>query len=127
MDNLKYGVVLSGLVGLIACFLPLGPGLANLWDMRTHAPVETYTTLIAYAVGFVVPAFAVANPPILRWQAIVAVLAFGFVLIKLRAVLGVFLTEGAVGGKLLVVAPVLGLVFSILCLVKPALVERPTS
>ncbi len=119
MDNLKYGVVLSGLVGLIACFLPLGAVSLSFWDMREHAPANTYTTLAAYAVGFFVPAIALVKPPILRWQAIVSALAFAFVLIKLRDVLGSFMTNGSIGAKLMVVAPGLGLIFSILCLVKP--------
>src|SRR5204863_9707741 len=115
MDNLKFGVVLSGLVGLIACFLPLGAGITSFWSMRVHAPADAWMTLFAYAVGFAVPAFALLKPPILRWQAVVAALAFAFVLIKLRSVMGVFITAGSIGAKLMVVAPVLGLVFSVLC------------
>lgn len=119
MDNLKFGVVLSGLVGLIACFLPLGALSLSFWDMREQAPANTYMTIAAYAVGFVVPGIALVKPPILRWQAIVSALAFAFVLIKLRGLLGAFFTDGGIGAKLMVVAPLLGLICSILCLVKP--------
>jgi len=119
MDHLKYGIVLSGLVGLIACFLPLGALPINFWDMHEHAPVNTYMTIAALVVGLVVPAIALVKPPLLRWQAIVSALAFAFVLVKQREVLGVFLTDGNIGAKLMVVAPALGLVFSLVCLVKP--------
>ena len=127
MDNLKYGVVLSGLVGLIACFLSLGAAGLSFWAMREHAPANTYMTISAYAVGFVVPAISIVKPPILRWQAIVSVLAFAFVLIKLRELLGAFITDGSIGAKLMVVAPGLGLIFSILCLVKPQLSTSSTT
>jgi hypothetical protein len=120
MDGLKFGVVLSGLVGLVACFLPLGAGVDSFWSMRVHAPAEAQMTVVAYATGLVVPAIALVKPPILRWQALVSAMAFLFVLIKLRAVLGTFLVDGSIGAKLMVVAPILGLVFSILCLLKPA-------
>jgi len=125
MDNLKFGVVLSGLVGLIACFLPLGVGVTSFWSMRIHAPADAWMTLFAYAVGFVVPALALLKPPIVRWQALVSALAFAFVLIKLRSVIGVFITDGNIGAKLMVVAPILGLVFSILCVLKPAMATAP--
>ena len=55
MDSLKFGVVLSGFVGLVACFLPLGAGLDSFWGMRVHAPAEVQMTMVAYATGFVVP------------------------------------------------------------------------
>ena len=119
MDNLKFGVVLCGLLALLACFLPLGAMSQSYWALREHAPANASMTLAACAVGFVVPAIALVKPPIARWQAIVSALAFAFVLIKLRRVLGTLLTDGSVGGKLIVVAPVLGLALSLICVVKP--------
>lgn len=119
MDNLKFGVVLGGIVGLIACFLPLGFHQGSLFAGRADVPVQTYMVLAAYAVGFVVPMIAVVKPPMLRWQALTAASAFLFVLIKLRGEIFPFVRDGSVGAKLLIVAPALGLLFSILCLLKP--------
>jgi hypothetical protein len=122
MDNLKYGVVISGLAGLIGCFLPLGDLGVSFWSLRGGSPGDSYAIMLGYLVGFIVPAIAVAKPPMLRWQALVAITAFAFVLIKMRELLETFLVDGGVGAKLMVVAPILGILFSIGSLAKPKMV-----
>ena len=122
MDNLKYGVVISGLAGLIGCFLPLGALGLSFWSLRSGSPGDSYAIMVGYLVGFIVPAIAVAKPPMLRWQALVTTTAFAFVLIKMRELLGTFLVDGNVGAKLMVVAPILGMLFAIGYLAKPKMV-----
>jgi hypothetical protein len=122
MNNLKFGVLACGLVGLIACFIP--DHGASFWTMRV-APAEmgggfhVYIILAAYAAAAVMGALAVAKPPMLRWQSIVATLAFGLILLKFRALVVDALKHGNLSVRLMMISAILGVVVSILALAKP--------
>lgn len=120
MDRVTYGVVACALVGLVGCFLPLGPGGITFWHLRGGSPAESYAIMAGYAVALVVPALAIAKPPLVRWQAIVASAAFAFVLIQMRELLASFVVDGRIGGKLMALAPAVGLVLAIVCVARPA-------
>ena len=121
MDNLKYGVAACGLIGLVACFLPLGPGV-TFWHLRGGMLADAYAVMAAYVVGMGVPAIAIAKPPLLRWQALAAIVAYAFVLFTLRESAKTFVVDGGIGAKLMILAPALGLGLAIVCLARPRLV-----
>jgi hypothetical protein len=127
MDNLKYGVALSGLAGLVGCFLPLGAKTLSFFALRSGSPGDSYAIMAGYLVALIMGALAIARPPMLRWQALVAITAFAFVLIKMRDLLETFLVHGNVGAKLMVVAPILGLLFAIGYLARPKLTAKASS
>jgi hypothetical protein len=122
VQNIKLGVLVCGLVGLIACFLPMvsEAGISfSVWDMHSADMVQTVLILAGYGVGLVMGVLAM-KAGIARWQAIVALVGFAYVVFKFRGGFMDMLTHGAIGGKLMWVAAVGGLVFSILAIAKPA-------
>ena len=122
MNNIKFGVLASGLIGLIACFLPLasGEGMSvSFWDMHNIDMAQTLMVMVGYGAGLAMGAMAVAKAPMQRWQAIVAALGFAFVVFKFRGGFIDLITHGAIGAKLMGIAAIAGLVFSVLCVAKP--------
>jgi hypothetical protein len=137
MNNLKFGVLACGLLGLIGCFLPMvseGPVSFSFWKLpellkAMGAPdsgrTQVLITMAGYAAAAVAGLIAVVKPPMQRWQGVLALVGFALVLIKLRAGLGTgggfvdLLKHGAIGAKLMCIAPILGVVVSILSLAKP--------
>ena len=119
MKNLKVGVLAFGILGVIACFLPMvsfGDQSFSLWSLRgLGAAGQVYLTMAGYVAAVVAGALAMAKPPMQRWQAVVALIGFALVLVKIRD--GLF--KGAIGGMLMSVAAVGGVIVAILCLVKP--------
>jgi hypothetical protein len=79
---------------------------------------QVFLVMGGYALALVMGALAAAKPPMLRWQGIVAALGFAFVLFKLRGGIGEFL-KGAIGAKMMIVAALVGIVFSLLTVAKP--------
>ena len=126
MNNIKFGVLACGLIGLISVFLPqvsiMGHSI-SLWDAHS-APSEmgggihVYLIMAGYAAGLVMGALAAAKPPMQRWQAIVALVGFVLVLVKTRDGLKHF-GDMAIGGKLMIISMALGIVCSILAIAKP--------
>lgn len=122
MNNIKFGVLASGLIGLIACFLPLasGEGISmSWWDLHNVDMVQTMLVMAGFGLGLAMGAMAAAKPPMLRWQAIVALLGFAYVVFKFRGGFLDLITHGAIGAKLMGIAAIAGIVFSGLCLAKP--------
>jgi len=116
MDQLKFGVLLSGIAGLVGCFLPIVSGGPSLWDVHTVDMAQVLMVLVPLALASLLGVVAVARPPMLRWQGLVAATCFGFVLFKMRDGLMETIKHGGLGGRLLTIAPIAGLVFSILSL-----------
>lgn len=122
MNNLKFGVLACGLVGLIAVFLPFatfGDMSFSLWKTREGDAANVYMVMAGFAVPLVMGAMAAAKPPMLRWQSIVALLGFVLVFIKMRHGLPTDIFKGAIGAKLMGLALYAGTVFSVLTLAKP--------
>ena len=124
MNNLKIGVLACGLLGLIGCFLPMvtfGDQSISLWKLR-EAPGgsgQVFMTMAGYVAALVMGAMAAAKPPMQRWQGIVAIVSFAWVIFKLREGFMKLITDGAIGAKLMGISALAGLVFAILCVAKP--------
>ncbi len=124
MNNLKFGVLACGLVGLIAIFLPqvtFGDISISLWKAR-EAPggaAQVYMVMAGYIAPLIMGAMAAAKPPMLRWQSIVALIGFLFVLFKMRDALPFNIFKGAIGAKLMGLTAYAGAILSALTLAKP--------
>jgi hypothetical protein len=128
VNNLKFGVLVCGLLGLIGCFLPFvsAGGMSISFFKFRELPGQgglVYITMAGYLAAAVMGALAVAKAPMQRWQPIVALVGFGLVFLKLREGGGggfmKMLTEGAIGAKMMWVGLVAGIVVSILAIAKP--------
>ena len=124
MNNIKFGVLACGLIGIIAVFLPqvsFGGESISLWGTRSFPgqAAQVYMVMAGYGAGMVMGAMAAAKAPMQRWQSIVALIGFGFVLFKMRNALPFDIFKGAIGAKLMGLAAYAGLVFSIITLAKP--------
>ena len=124
MNNLKFGVLACGILGLIGCFLPMisfGDQSFSFFDARKGGEAaQVYMTMAGYVAAVVMGAMAAAKPPMLRWQGIVAIVGFAFVVFKLREPGPIkLLTDGAIGAKLMVIGALAGLVVSIITVAKP--------
>jgi hypothetical protein len=124
VNNLKFGVLACGLVGLIAIFLPqvtFGDISISLWKAR-EAPggaAQVYMVMAGYIAPLIMGAMAAAKPPMLRWQSIVALIGFLFVLFKMRDALPFNIFKGAIGAKLMGLTAYAGAILSALTLAKP--------
>ena len=124
MNNLKFGVLAFGLLGLIGCFLPFisfGDQSFSFFKMR-EAPggaSQVFMTMAGYVAPLVMGAMAAAKPPMQRWQGIVAIVGFAWVVFKMRDGFMKLITDGAIGAKLMGISAIAGLVVAILCVAKP--------
>ena len=117
MPQLKFGILGLGVLGLIAIFLPLvsaGDLSISLWDARKADAGQVYLTMSGFLVPAIIGGVSIAQKKLLRYHGIVATIFFALALIKVRDAY-----EGAIGGKLLFVAAILGLIVSIAAIAKP--------
>jgi hypothetical protein len=127
VNQLKFGVLLCGLVGLVGVFLPqaeMGGHSISFWDTHSAATesgggVHVYMIVAAYAVGLLMGLVAILRPPMQHWNSLVALVAFVFVLVKFRHALPLDIFKQALGSKLMGVAAYGGAVVSAISLVKP--------
>lgn len=123
MNNLKFGVLACGLLGVIGCFLPMvsagGQSISFFSMKELIGSGQVFMVMGGYAAGLAMGAMAAAKPPMQRWQGIVAILGFGFVMFKMRDGFMKLVTDGAIGAKLMGISAIAGLVFAILCVAKP--------
>jgi len=121
VKNIKFAVLACGVLGLIACFLPMisMEGMSiSFWDAH-KAPdgVQVYLVMAGYALAAAMGAMGAAKG-LKRPQAIAALVGFAFVVFKFRG--GFFdLLKAAIGAKLMFVAAVAGVVVSVLAIAKP--------
>jgi hypothetical protein len=121
VKNIKFAVLACGLLGLIACFLPMisMEGMSiSFWDAH-KAPdgVQVYLVMAGYALAAAMGAMGAAKG-LKRPQAIAALVGFAFVVFKFRG--GFFdLLKAAIGAKLMFVAAVAGVVVAALAIAKP--------
>jgi hypothetical protein len=113
MNKPRLVVLASGLVGLIACFLPMVKGLStSFWTLGTNDTFMVMTALTVALVMAAIGATAARRPPMRRWQAIVATISCLFVILRFRGNFLDLLTKGAIGGKLIGLAALVGFVAS---------------
>jgi hypothetical protein len=117
MPQLKFGILGLGVLGLIAVFLPLvsaGELSISLWDARKADAGQVYLTMGAFLIPAVMGGIAIAQKKLLRYHGIVATIGFAIALLKVRDAF-----KGAIGGKLMFVAAILGLLVAIAAIAKP--------
>lgn len=125
MNNLKFGVLACGVIGVIAVFLPwisFGEMSASLWKARSGPEGgQVYLIMGAFAIAAVMGGLAVAKAPMQRWQGVVALLGFALVVFKLREALPMDFMKapGGIGMKLIGLSSIVGAVISVLTLAKP--------
>ena len=132
MNNLKHGVLVCAVAGLVGGFLPYLPvtGESVSFFNLTSSLGERnqfYITMVGFALPLAMDVIAVAKPPMLRWHGIVSIAGFAWVMLKLRDHFPKLITEGAIGAKLIALAAIVGLVFAILCVAKPEIASRRTT
>lgn len=117
MGTLKLGVLAAAVLGIAGAFLPYGNDL-SWWDMRAGPdPAGVYFVIGAFVVALGMGALSVASG-LQRWIAIVALVAFVFVVLKFRlAFLELFTSE--VGGILIGVAAAVGALLAALAAWRP--------
>jgi hypothetical protein len=122
VNNLKFGVLACGLIGLISVFLPqitFGDQSISLWGTREAQAGQVYLIMAAFLAPLVMGALAAAKPPMQRWQGIVAIAGFALIVVKMRDALPADFMKGAIGMKLMGLSAIIGLVVSILTVAKP--------
>ncbi|HUS27183.1 MAG TPA: hypothetical protein VMZ53_01705 [Kofleriaceae bacterium] len=126
MKNLKLGVLVCGVVGLVAVFLPqaeLAGRSISLWDAHSQPTshgggLHVYMIIAGYVAGIAMGGLALARPPMQRWQSFIALVGFVFVLAKIRHVLPFDIFKQALGSKLIGAAAYAGAIISALSLAK---------
>jgi hypothetical protein len=116
MQNLKFGVVVCGLVGLVGCFLPM-IGSFSFFDARHHDAAHFYIVAIGFGSAALMGAMGFANG-MRRWMSVIAIVAFSVVLLRMRGEV-VELLKAGIGAKLMGSAALAGLALAILTTVKP--------
>jgi hypothetical protein len=120
MNNIKYGILAFGVLGLIGCFLPMisEEGMSiSLFKLREADAGMVYIVMAGFAAAAVMGGLALKG--LLRWQAIVATVGFALVLIKFRDGLPTDIFKGAIGSKLMGLSMIGGVICSIIGIAKP--------
>lgn len=116
MQNMKLGVVVCGLIGLVGCFLPIMGGV-TFFDTRQFDAANFYLVAAGYAAALAMGAMGLARG-MQRWMSIIAIVGFGVVVLRMRGEV-VEMMKAGIGAKLMGIAALAGLAFAILTTVKP--------
>jgi hypothetical protein len=125
MKPLKLLVLVLGIVGIVAVFLPHTTVLGHtmkFWDAREAEPVNVYLTVGGFALAIVVAVAGVAKAPFGRLHALLALVGFGAQGYAYRDHLGGLLDlfkQGEIGAKLLLGAGAVGVVAALVGLLAP--------
>lgn len=120
MKNTKHVIVVASVLGLLAIFaLPYIEGM-KLWDFRKIDEVssQVYIALFGFLAALVVAGLAAARGALGRGLGIVTAILFALTL-AVGAVHDGFKSGTAIGGKLVLIAAVVGLAASLVAVVKP--------
>lgn len=133
MKQTKFVIIAAGVLGIIACFLPYvseGPISMSLWDFHkfpagnsglVNGPKQVYIALGAFAIPALLAATALASKLQRALAGIGAVsflATFALELVR-KGMTGDHGVSTAIGGKLLFLSALVGLVASIVAVVKP--------
>jgi hypothetical protein len=121
MQNLKFGVVACGLVGLAGCFLPMMAGL-SFFDTRRFDAANFYIVAGGFATAAAMGGLGIARG-MQRWMSIIAIVGFSVILLRMRGEV-VELLKAGVGAKLMGTAALAGVALAILTTVKPEPASR---
>jgi len=119
LQNLKFGILGASIIGIIAAFLPFiafGDESISLFQVMgaPGAAGQVILTMAGFVIGLVLSIIALKNG-FSRVFGIVATVGFALSFIKLLDAFG----PGAIGAKLLFIGALVGLVLSIVKIVKP--------
>jgi hypothetical protein len=117
MSQIKYALIGAGAIGVIAVFLPmvaLGGESVSLWDMKQVDAGQTYLVLICFLATAGMGVKAHMAGVLAKKDSIIAAVAAGLAFVKCREMM-----DGAIGGKLLFLAGLVGLAAAIYGAVKP--------
>jgi hypothetical protein len=116
MQNLKFGVVVCGLLGLVGCFLPMIEGI-SFFDTRVFDASNAYIVMAAFVAPIAMGAMGI-HKGMQRWMSIVAIVGFSVVVLRMRGEM-IDMLKAGIGGKLMAIAAIAGLICAILTTVKP--------
>ena len=116
MHNLKLGIVVCGLLGLVGCFLPLTDEL-SFFGMRAFDAANVYIILAGFAVATAMGALGVAKG-MQQWMGIIAIVGFAMIVLRMRGDM-IDLLKAGIGAKLMAIGAIAGLLFAIGASVKP--------
>jgi hypothetical protein len=115
---LKLGVLICGALGLA------GMLMSGIDDALARDKANSVIMLVAYGLPVLMAVLALGRPPLLAWQAGIALACFGLAAVKLRLWDTIKLFgEEPTGVKLMLVGTGLGVIASVIALVRP---ESPT-
>lgn len=120
MKNAKYTIVIASVIGLLGIFvLPYVEGI-KLWALRSEGSVSSqiYIALFGFLCTFVVAGLATVRGAMGRSLGIMSTILF-LLTLAVGAVHDGFKDGTAIGAKALLIAAVIGLVASIVVVVKP--------
>lgn len=133
MRQTKFVIIAAGVLGIIALFLPYiseGPFSLSMWDFRKmpagnsgllNGPKQVYVAFAAFAIPALLAATALASKLQRALAGVAAVsflLTFALELVR-KGMTGASGVSTAIGGKLVFLAALVGLVASIVAIVKP--------
>ena len=121
MKNLKVVILIFGILGLVALFLPVMPGGPSWFSGLLEADkFQLIMMLAAFGVPTAVCAIGLAKPPAQAWHGIAALAGFALGAVKLRIWSTVaHIMDMPMSWKLLMVAVIGGVITSIMAVVKP--------
>src|SRR5437879_1792820 len=96
-----------------------GDATVSFWEMQFLDRTQALMVLGGYALAAAIALLGIIMPPFRRWQALVAVGGFAFVLIKLSGSLVEMVKDYAIGGKAMVIAAFAGLALAATGVLKP--------
>lgn len=121
MKNLKVVILACGIAGLVSMFLPIASGAPSMFSMLLEFDkLQLILMLAAFGVPTAVCAMGLAKPPAQAWHGIAAAAGFGLAAVKMRIWSSIsHIADAPLSGKLMLIATVVGLVVSIMAVVKP--------
>jgi hypothetical protein len=118
MKGLKFAILVVGLVGAVASFLPF-VGDLSFWKYAEVADraVKAYVVVGGFGLAALVALLAIARGGLARVHGVLALVGFALTLVPDEVRKG--FDVGTLGGKLLLIAGALGVLISLVAVVKP--------
>jgi hypothetical protein len=113
----KILIILFAAIGIVSLFLPIMEGFPSLFGADKG---QFGIMAVAFGIPLIAGVMAAAKPPAQSWQAIAAIAGFGLAAFKTKVwEMLPHIMDIPLAMKLMVIAPVGGLVVAILGVVKP--------
>jgi len=119
MKNMKVLILVFAILGVVSLFIPMDGGFTMFAALKAMGVGQLALILGGFVVAAVMAGMGLAKPPMQQWQAGVALAGFGLVFIKGRMWNLADAFRAPLPMKLMAIAVIGGLIFSIIALVKP--------